>query len=66
MDTGRPIDAFTWQYAFYAHLVYRGARASEAQLSDLAQVMWALRQKEDPRVAAERVMVSWPFGVSPD
>ena len=66
MDTRRPIDAFAWQYAFYAHLVHRRASAPEAQLSDLAQVMWAVSRKQDPRAVAERVMVSWPFAVSPD
>ena len=62
MDTDRPADAFAWQYAFYAHLIYRRAPASEAELSDLAQVMYALSpHRRDPNGAAEQVLLSWPF-----
>ena len=51
LRTKAPIDAFVWQYAFYAHLIYRKAPASHAQLSDLAQVMYCLRRKK--RLVAE-------------
>ena len=61
LRTKAPIDAFVWQYAFYARLIHRGAAAPEAQLSDLAQVMWALGRNEDPKIAAEKALSSWPF-----
>jgi hypothetical protein len=66
MDTARPIDAFAWQYAFYAHLVYKRAAAPEAQLSDLAQVMCALSQHQEPKSVVEAVLLSWPFNASQD
>ena len=55
------MDAFAWQYAFYAHLIFKRAPASEAQLSDLAQVMYALQSGRDPKAAAEEALLSWPF-----
>jgi len=61
MDMTRPIDAFAWQYAFFAHLIYKRAPASDAQLSDLAQVMYALQPGRDPKAAAEQALLKWPF-----
>jgi hypothetical protein len=48
LRTKAPIDAFVWQYAFYAHLMYRKAPASDTQLSDLAQVMYCIKGHGDP------------------
>ena len=62
--SGLPIDRFAWQYSFYAYLIYRQAPASEAQLSDLAQVLHAIRGYLDPIEAAELVMLTWPFAVT--
>ena len=59
--TKAPIDAFAWQYAFYAHLIYRKAPASDAQLSDIAQVMYCLKGHIDPKAAAEEILATWPF-----
>ena len=56
-----PIDAFVWQYAFYARLIYRKAPASDTQLSDLAQVMYCLKGHRDPKACAEEILGTWPF-----
>jgi hypothetical protein len=42
-------------------LIYKRAPASEAQLSDLAQVMYALKPERDPKEAAEEALLNWPF-----
>jgi len=61
LRTKAPIDAFVWQYAFYAHLIYRKAPASNAQLSDLAQVMYCIKGHRDPKACAEEMLATWPF-----
>jgi hypothetical protein len=61
MDTDRPIDAFAWQYAFYAHLIYRRAPSSDAELSGLAQALYAVKGHVHPMEAAEAVLRTWPF-----
>jgi hypothetical protein len=64
VETNRAIDVFVWQYASYGHLVYRRAPAADAHLSDLAQVMYALRWHSDPKDVAEQVLATWPFEAS--
>ena len=59
--TKAPVDAFTWQYALCAHLIYLKAPASDARLSDLAQVMYCLKGHLDPKAAADEVLATWPF-----
>lgn len=61
LRTNAPVDAFVWQYAFYAHLIYRKAPASDAQLSDVAQVMYRLKGHLDPKAAAEEILATWPL-----
>ena len=59
-----PIDRFAWQYSFYAHLIYRQAPVSEAQLSDLAQAAHVMKGHLNPIAAADEVMLTWPFDVT--
>jgi hypothetical protein len=61
LRTKAPIDAFAWQYASYAQLIYRKAPASNARLSDLAQVMYSLKGHLDPKAAADEILATWPF-----
>lgn len=59
-----PTDRFTWQYSFYAYLVYRSAPAPEGQLADLAQIVHSMKGHMDPIEAADEVMSSWPFDLT--
>jgi hypothetical protein len=46
-------------------MVYLEAPATQANLSDLAQAMHAMRGHLDPRRAAEEVLAKWPFETLP-
>ena len=56
-----PIEAFARQYAFFAHLIYRDAPASEAALSDLAQVLYLSKVHLCPKATADEALMTWPF-----
>ena len=58
------VDCFAWQYAFHAHLVYGKAALSQAELRDLTQAVHAFRGHLDPIVAADEVLLTWPFDVT--
>lgn len=57
-------DRFSWEYSFYAYLIYRQAPASESHLSDLAQAMHVIKGHLNPIAAADEVMLTWPFDVT--
>ena len=59
-----PPDRFSWQYSFYAYLIYRQASVSNQRLSDLAQILHVMKGHLDPIEAAEEVLLSWPFEVT--
>ena len=61
LRTKAPIDAFVWQYAFYAHLISRKAPASNTHLSDLAQVMYCIKGHRAPKACADEMLATWPF-----
>jgi hypothetical protein len=62
--THLPIDRCTWQYSFYAYLLYRQAPVSEAQLLDLAQALHIMKGHLNPIAAADAVLLTWPFEVT--
>jgi hypothetical protein len=57
-------DRFAWRYAFHAHLLYRGAPMTKAQLADLAQAVHAVRGHLDPIAVADEILLTWPFDVT--
>ena len=58
------VDCFAWQYAFHAHPVYGKAPLSAAELRDLTQAVHAFRGHLDQIVAADEILLTWPFDVT--
>ena len=63
-DSRASIDRCSWQYSFYAYLIYREAPATQAQLLDLAQAVHVMRGHWNPIAAADAVLLTWPFEVT--
>ena len=58
------VQAFAWQYAFHAHLVYGRAPATALELLDLTRAVHAFRGHLDPIAVADEILLTWPFDVT--